>query len=162
MRRRDREITDQAELEAILRTARICRLAMWDGEWPYIVPLCFGYREGILYFHCAHEGKKIAILKKNNRVSFSIDIDTEVARGDSPCRWSMKYRSITGLGEVWFLEAPLAKEAALRVIMDQYEEGQAAFSEEQLAAVTVFQLQITEMTGKKSGYQAGIQATPSL
>ncbi|MDI6727016.1 MAG: pyridoxamine 5'-phosphate oxidase family protein, partial [Smithellaceae bacterium] len=132
MRRSDREITDQAEIKAILRRAPVCRLAMWDGEWPYIVPLCFGYREGILYFHCAHEGKKIAILKKNNRVSFSIDLDTEVARGDSPCRWSMKYRSITGRGEASFVDEYPVKELALRVIMDQYGEGQAAFTAEQL------------------------------
>jgi len=162
MRRSDREITDQAEIEAILRAARICRLAMWDGEWPYIVPLCFGYREGTFYFHSAREGKKIAILKKNNRVSFSIDLDTEVARGDSPCRWSMKYRSVTGRGEVEFLEEPPAKEAALRVIMDHFGDKESAFSAEQLTTVTVFQLQITEVTGKKSGCQAGIQAIPSL
>lgn len=162
MRRSDREITDQAEIEAIIRAARVCRLAMWDGEWPYIVPLCFGYREGTLYFHSAREGKKISLLRKNNRVAFSLDLDAEVVTSPLSCRWSMKYRSITGRGEVEFLEEPFAKEAGLGVIMEQYGEGQAAFSEEQLAAVTVFQLQITEMTGKKSGYQAGIQAIPSL
>ena len=36
MRRKDREITDRAEIEAIIAKAQVCRLAMVDEDLPYI------------------------------------------------------------------------------------------------------------------------------
>jgi len=42
---------------------------MIEGKIPYIVPMNFGYEmaDGALslYFHCANEGRKINIIKKN-------------------------------------------------------------------------------------------------
>ena len=47
MRRCDREMTDWEEMLAFLRSRKICRLALWDEEGPYILPLCFGFaRQG--------------------------------------------------------------------------------------------------------------------
>lgn len=43
MRRKDREITNREEIEAILSQAPVCRLALNTGDGaPYIVPLCCG------------------------------------------------------------------------------------------------------------------------
>jgi len=50
MRRKDREIEDRAELESIIGSATVCRLAMSEDDRPYIVPLCFGYKDGNLYY----------------------------------------------------------------------------------------------------------------
>jgi hypothetical protein len=61
MRRKEKEITDRAELEAVIAEAQVCRLAMCDGAHPYVVPLCFGYEAGTFYVHCAAEGQKLAI-----------------------------------------------------------------------------------------------------
>ena len=78
MRRKDLEVSERAEVEAILAEATVCRLAMCDGDQPYVVPLSFGYRDGTLYFHTAMEGKKLCILAKNNRVCFEVDVDQEL------------------------------------------------------------------------------------
>ena len=43
MRRKDKEIRDEAEIEAILKEAIVCRLALFDGRRPYIVAMCFGH-----------------------------------------------------------------------------------------------------------------------
>ena len=62
MRRSEREVTDIAEIERILNEAQVCRIALVDGEFPYLIPLCFGYTlesgELALYFHSALQGKK--------------------------------------------------------------------------------------------------------
>ncbi len=50
MRRKDREIEDRAELESIIGAATVCKLAMSEDDRPYIVPLCFGYKDGNLYY----------------------------------------------------------------------------------------------------------------
>ena len=58
MRRKDREITDRAEIEAILNEAMVCRIGLADGGEPYVVPLCFGYEDGSVYIHSAPEASK--------------------------------------------------------------------------------------------------------
>ena len=67
MRRTDRQVADEAGIRAILDRCQICRLALWDEEGPYIVPMSYGYRwdEGglKLYFHCAGEGRKLDALR---------------------------------------------------------------------------------------------------
>ena len=42
MRRKDREITDFQEILEIIRKCDVCRIALNDEEFPYMVPLNFG------------------------------------------------------------------------------------------------------------------------
>ena len=42
MRRRDREITDKQDILEVMRKCDVCRIALHDGDYPYIVPLNFG------------------------------------------------------------------------------------------------------------------------
>ena len=42
MRRADREITNFDELIAVMRGCDVCRLALHDEPYPYILPLNFG------------------------------------------------------------------------------------------------------------------------
>ena len=62
MRRRDREITDKQDILEVMRKCDVCRIALHDGDYPYIVPLNFGLQVEndmpVLYFHGALEGKK--------------------------------------------------------------------------------------------------------
>ena len=83
MRRQEREIRDEAEIQEILEKGLVCRLGLYDGQYPYVVPLNYGYRNGCIYFHCAREGRKIDILKKNDRVCIEVDIDSRDRTGRS-------------------------------------------------------------------------------
>ncbi len=44
MRRKDKEITNKAEIEAILKKAFICHLGLSDGDQPYVVPMNYGMK----------------------------------------------------------------------------------------------------------------------
>ena len=68
MRRKENEITDLESIEEIIHKAVIFRLAMTLDDNPYVVPLCFGYRAKTIFFHSVGQGKKIDILRKNNKV----------------------------------------------------------------------------------------------
>src|SRR5512136_2156564 len=104
MRKQEREIRDEAEIQEILEKGLVCRLGLYDGQYPYVVPLNYGYRNGCMYFHCAREGKKTDILKKNGRVCIEVDIDFRVVRGETPCRWTAKYRSVIGFGSARIID----------------------------------------------------------
>ena len=152
MRRADREIADRMEIEDILRQSTVCRLALIDAGRPYLVPLCFGYDEGVLYFHSALVGKKIDLLKKNRNVCFEFDADTTAVPADTSCGWTMRYRSVIGYGIASFVEDPGEKRAALDIIMRQYAQGTHEYSDETLRKTAVIKVEIREISGKKSGY----------
>ena len=92
MRRNDREIKDRKEIDGIIRRCRVCRLAMCDDGQPYIVPLNFGYDGRFLYFHAAPEGRKIDIIKRNNRVGFEFDILHDIVTARAGLRLGSKIR----------------------------------------------------------------------
>ena len=70
IRRKDKEITDSREIEAVIEKATVCRLGLVDRGEPYIVPVNFGYERNAIYFHSALEGRKVELIKRNNSSTF--------------------------------------------------------------------------------------------
>ena len=152
MRRKEKAMSDPSEIESMIKKSFVCRLAMCDGHQPYLVPLCFGYKDRVLYFHSAKAGRKLDILKKNNRVCFEFDTFPElVKKGQDGCDWGMKFQSVIGFGQVEMLEDEAAKRKALNVIMGQYGDGHFHYDDAKVKITTVFCVRIEEMTGKRSG-----------
>ena len=153
MRKKDREIKDTKELEEILQKADVCRIAFAVDGTPYIVTMNFGYvwkDNLILYFHCAKEGKKLELMKRNNMVCFEMDIDHELVRSENACDWGMKYRSIVGLGLLESVAEEEEKKRGLDCIMDHYGfNGKKAYNEKALGLTEILKLTTTEFTGKK-------------
>jgi nitroimidazol reductase NimA-like FMN-containing flavoprotein (pyridoxamine 5'-phosphate oxidase superfamily) len=152
MRRSEREINDIDSIEEIIRKAQVCRLALSENDRPYIVPLCFGYKDNTLYFHTAREGKKLDILKQNNSVCFEIDIDQELIKGKKACSCSMKYRSVIGFGKAELIEEIELKRKALNIIMQNYFEGFFKYPDETINNTVIIKVEIESMTGKQLGY----------
>ena len=152
MRRKDKEISDASDLNAILKKAKVCRLGMVDGDRPYMVPLCFGFQGEALYFHSALNGQKINCLKKNPNVCFEFDIIAEPKASEEPCSWTMQYQSVIGFGKAVFVDDLDEKHEALNIIMAQYSDQQFQFPEDKVKATAVIKVNIDSMTGKQSGF----------
>jgi hypothetical protein len=151
MRRKEKEIKDPKILESVLRQAAICRLGLAENNSPYVVPLNFGYRANCLYLHSAGEGRKINILKKNNKVCFEAELEVELIPAEKACDWGMKYISVIGFGKAYFVESSEEKREALNIILEHYSEKPPfEYLEEDLNRVTVIKVKIESMTGKKS------------
>lgn len=82
MRRQDREITKFEDMIAVIEKCDVCRIALNDGDYPYILPLNFGMKVENqtveLYFHGAIDGKKYELIRKNNKCSFEMDCGHEL------------------------------------------------------------------------------------
>ncbi len=150
MRREEQEITDRAAIEEIIRQSSVCRLALSEDNRPYVVPLCFGYKDNALYFHTAQEGKKLRILEKNNRVCFEFDILQELVRSEEPCDWGMRYLSVVGFGKAFVIEDLESKQRALDTIMLHYSGKSFAYREEVIHKAAIIKVEIEHMTGKRS------------
>ena len=65
----------------------------------------------------------------------------------------MKYTSVIGYGAVSFITALEQKQKALNIIIDHYSPGDFyMFPEKELKEVAIIKIEISKMTGKKSGY----------
>jgi nitroimidazol reductase NimA-like FMN-containing flavoprotein (pyridoxamine 5'-phosphate oxidase superfamily) len=152
MRRKDKEITDKSEIEAIIKKADICQIALSDNNNPYVFPVCFGYKDRTIFFHSAPEGKKIGLIKKNPNVCFQIHTDTDLLSAEKGCDWSIRFRSVTGFGKAEFIDGIEAKIRAIQSILKQYSNECYEISPESLEKTTLIQIKVERMTGKKSGY----------
>jgi nitroimidazol reductase NimA-like FMN-containing flavoprotein (pyridoxamine 5'-phosphate oxidase superfamily) len=152
MRRNDKEITDTEVIDDIINRSTVCRMALSETNRPYLVPVCFGYRNRTLYVHSAREGKKIDILKKNNNVCVEFDVDHEIVKTGQACKWGMKYRSVICYGTASFVDDDRQKRKALDVIMAHYSTGSFEYNDKRLADMIIIKIEIESITGKQSGY----------
>lgn len=152
MRKANREIKSPLEIEEVLRAARVMRLALCQGEQPYVVPLNFGYADGALYFHCAHEGRKLDIIRVNPRVAFEVEAEVEIISGETPCRWTTHYRSVVGSGRAHILSADDERKRGLDVIMAHHGVYSGEYGEKDFSLATVVRIEVESMTGKKYGF----------
>jgi len=152
MRRVEKEIKNRKRIDAIIKKANCCRIALVDGDYPYIVPVNFAVSNNHLYFHSAKEGKKIDILRKNNQVCFEMDIEGEIVCGQRACSWGMKYMSVIGFGQAFFIEDNAGKKKALDILMRKYA-GRTDFSyaDDELDKIIIIDVRIDEISGKQSG-----------
>jgi nitroimidazol reductase NimA-like FMN-containing flavoprotein (pyridoxamine 5'-phosphate oxidase superfamily) len=128
---------------------------MSEDNRPYVVPLNFGYeytdRGLVLYFHGAHEGKKMAILQKNPQVCFELDGAHTLITGDAACDYGYAYESIIGFGVVEFLTGEQEKTYGLNRLM-RHQTGMDrdfVFDEQHLRAVEVYALRVSSFTAKR-------------
>ncbi len=153
MRRNDKIIAAEAEVKTILREAKHITIAMSLNDEPYLVTLSHGYDEehNCIYFHCAHEGKKIDILRTNPRVWGQALIDGGYVQGSC----DHLYRSAQFHGRVTFVDDQGEKEQALRIMIRHLDENPEKIIVEQITPhstgrILIGRIDIDYMSGKKA------------
>lgn len=151
MRKYEQEITDREELQSIIRDSLVCRLGLCDGERPYIVPMSFGYDGKYLFFHCAREGRKLDIIRRNPNVCFEFEADVDLLPADNPCKTGLRYRSIIGFGKASIADTDEERIYGLNVISFKYLGDISKYLQDMLNSIEVIRVDIESMTGKRSG-----------
>ncbi len=152
MRRADRRITDTAELESILRQGRVLRLGMCDGDEPYVLPLNYGYSEGVIYMHCAKEGRKLDVLRANPKVCFEVTVDEALCppKNTEACGFTMRFRCVMGRGVAEIVEDAAGVRRGLEALMEHYAGGGYSFGEKLLSQTAVIRVRVDAISGKQN------------
>ena len=152
MRRSDREIKDFDEIVEVIKKCEICRLALNDEEYPYILPLNFGMQledgKVVFYFHGATEGKKYDLIARNNKASFEMDCSTKLVTILEDGNCTMEYESVIGQGTVEILPDE-EKERALDILMKHYHKEDFPYNKAVIPRTTVFKMTVDTCTGKR-------------
>lgn len=153
MRRKDREVTDINEILKIVDKAKILRLGLFDNEYPYIVPLHYGYeyKEGklIFYMHAAKEGHKLNLINKKSNVCIELDCDVKlITGGDIACDYSAAYASVIGKGNAEIVKDEKEKIKGLKLLMKNQTGREFVIDEKMASAVEVLKVIIHTFTAK--------------
>ena len=151
MRKAQREIKDFDKIIDIIERCQTVRLGLNGGDYPYIVPLSFGYKAGdgrlTVYFHCATEGKKIDLIAADGRVCLEWDILHGYAETGHSV--TADYESVMAFGHAERCEGG-EKIEGIRLLLEH--TGYTQYSAEECAAlpiVAVYKVVCDGVTGKK-------------
>lgn len=153
MRRKDREVTDINEILKIVDKAKILQLGLFDDEYPYIVPLHYGYeyKDGnlIFYMHCAKEGHKLDLIRNNHNVCVELECDVELISGeDIPCKYGSTFASVIGKGHAEILEDEQEKIIGLKLLMKNQTGRDFEIDERMANTVGVIKVTVHSFTAK--------------
>jgi nitroimidazol reductase NimA-like FMN-containing flavoprotein (pyridoxamine 5'-phosphate oxidase superfamily) len=151
MRRKDREITDRGEIDAILREGNLMRIALVDGDMPFLVPVHYVFDGGSLYFHSAKAGTKMEILKKNDNVCFEVSLDHGTIEAEVACDFEARHRTAIGVGKAVGVDDEAEKIRILDLVVARFSDRKFDYPTATLAHTAVTRIEIVSVKGKKHG-----------
>lgn len=153
VRRQDREIVDPERIEGIFRAGRFATFALADEAEPYVVTLSYGYdgSGSRLYFHVAHEGMKLDLIRRSPRACGTIVIASDYLQGEC----AHPYESVVVRGRMRIVSSSEEKSHALRTLVEHLEADPQAYwesrsldDEKRLASFTALCFEIEDVTAK--------------
>ena len=152
MTKRELQITDEAQIRAILDTAKVLHLGLCVDNEPYVVPMNYGYTmengKLVLYLHSAVQGKKLDMIRANSKVFFEMDCDRVPFAGEKPCQYGLAYSSVMGRGTASIVENVEEKVNAMSILMKTQTQKDFEFNDRLVSIVAVIRIDVAEFTAK--------------
>ena len=153
MRRKDREITNIEDVLRIVDRANILHLGLFDSEYPYVIPLHFGYEYSdgslVFYLHSAKEGHKLDLIRANPSVCVEMECEVElISGGETPCQYGATYASIIGRGSAETVCDEQEKIHGLSLLMKNQTGREFIVSAQMASTVEVVKVVVSEFTAK--------------
>jgi len=144
------ELSKERAVEILEKATSGVLNVLGDDDYPYGVPMSYGYKDGKLYFHCMPKGHKIDAMRKHNKVSFTV-IETDRI---VPEEYTTYFRSAIAFGRARIVEDSNEKREALMILVEKYSPGFIEAGkkeiESQLKAVGIFVVEIDHISGKEA------------
>jgi uncharacterized protein len=137
------------QINNVISSQVIGRLACTDGKQPYIVPVTYTY-DGQYIYGQTNEGTKLKILRKNPNVCFEVDIMTDMRN----------WQSVIVFGKFEELTKKLAEKAreilfgrvftlmTSSTVHAHEHENTAELKDEGRVRVVMYRIKIKKMTGR--------------
>lgn len=153
MRRSDRQRGPEFSLPMIDRCSHGV-MAISTGEaTPYCLPLSFVRVDKSLYFHCAKEGRKLDLLRKNPRVCVTF-VGQDSPAFEESATYTTYFQSVIATGTAVEVTDEAEKITALRVLCQTLLPEHMGASFEQaidrsLSRTAIWRVDMDEITGKE-------------
>lgn len=147
-------VDEQHIIDEIIGKNKLCYVGLIDKDGlPYVIPMNFGYDDGIIYLHSAREGGSIEALRENPNVciTFCSNPTLTYQNEEVACSYRMKGSSVICRGKVVFEEDFDQKVKALNILMKQYTERPFTYSTPAINNVLVWKVEIERISTKVFG-----------
>ena len=152
MTKRERQITDEAQIMDILDKGKVLHLGLAVDNEPYVVPMNYGYthEDGKLgiYLHSAVRGKKLDMIRANPKVFFEIDCDLVPFESELPCQYGLAYSSVMGKGIARIVDDVEEKKKAMSILMKTQTGKDFTFEDRLVSIVAVIRIDVEAYTAK--------------
>lgn len=149
MRRSDRQVSEEQAMKVLESGIHGIFCTMGVDGYPYGVPLNYAVEDGVIYLHCATEGKKLQNLALNPKASLVVVGENEVLAE----KFSMRYESVMAFGTVSLVTDLEDKIKGLMALVRKYSpeflESGEVYARSAAAKTTVLMMHIEHVTGKE-------------
>jgi len=154
MRRKDRAITERDEIIALLRAGRFVTFALVDQGAPYVLTMSYGLDSSAmrLYFHAAHEGRKLDIIAREPRACATVVIDHGYTKGEC----EHPFESVVMDGTLRVVTSAEEKRHAMDTLIAHLEPDPAGYLKsrdwdlaDRMGGFTALCFEIGEMSAKR-------------
>ena len=157
MRRTDRAIEDQSQIEDLLERGNYFALATSIDDQPYqhVSLYWFDASAHRIYFHTARNGRTRSNIEANPRVSATVAEMGRLLPAKEALEFSVEYASVIIFGRARVVEQMDEARYGLQGLLDKYfpelrpGEHYRPINDDELKRTTVFALEIEEMSGKR-------------
>ena len=150
--KREKHITDPEKIEYILSAAKILHLGLVDGDAPYVIPMNYGHtlKDGklTLYLHSSTSGHKLALIRNNPKVYFTVECDLKPFENRLPCQYGISYTALMGRGSACIVEDVEEKKAAMTILMKTQSGKDFTFNDRLVSIVSVIRIDVDSFTAK--------------
>lgn len=147
-------IEDRETMEQVIQSCSICSVGVVDKDGlPYVVPMNFGYKDGIIYLHSGNDGGVVETLLENPNICITFCTDMELAyhHKEVACSYRLKAMSVICRGKVVFLEDTEQKIEGMNTLMKQYVSHDFKYSDPAIRNVRIWKIEVYKMTCKRFG-----------
>lgn len=135
------------EIEAFVRGEVVARIGCHADDHLYVVPVAYAFRDGVLYGF-SHEGKKLAMMRKNPRVCVEIDAVEHLGSWKSVIAWGT-FEELEG--DAADRGAAIAAERLASLVSDAESRRRLREALRREPAPVIYRIRIDEMTGRVEG-----------
>jgi nitroimidazol reductase NimA-like FMN-containing flavoprotein (pyridoxamine 5'-phosphate oxidase superfamily) len=157
MRRKDRQVTDEAWIRSFLHRTPLGVLATVQKGQPYLNPNLFVYDEPrhAIYMHSARIGRTHDNIDQDPQVCFSISEIGRLLPADEALEMSVEFSSVIVFGRARVVDDPEESAPMLQMLLNKYfshlspGRDYRPIQPEELKRTAVYCIQIEAWTGKR-------------
>lgn len=149
------KINDRKLAEEVIDSCSTCFVGITDlcGK-PYVIPMNFCRRGDFLYLHSGHEGSKLDMLKRDNRVCITFCTEGELVcqHPSMACSYSVRAQSVLCHGVVTFVKGRDQKREIMLHFMHHYTTNEVQFSDAAIDNLLLWEVKIAELSARELSY----------
>jgi nitroimidazol reductase NimA-like FMN-containing flavoprotein (pyridoxamine 5'-phosphate oxidase superfamily) len=157
VRRRDRAVTDEGWIRALLKRAPFGTLATVRDGQPFVNMNIFVYDEPAhaLYLHTARADRTRSNVEMNESVCFGVSEMGRLLPAPTALHFSVEYAGVVVFGRASIVEDEAEAEQALQQLLDKYAphlrpgRDYRPIQPEELAVTSVYRIDIDQWSGKQ-------------